>query len=401
MNEEISEEVFISFFLNTLKNRNYIFKEYKNSSTKNNYTYRLQELAKENESILRQFFSCPTYFNFRRSKKIESPFYFMPYTAEDKKIMCRSTGNGQSHIYARQRLYTDIVEENNLYIRLSTRIYDGDICFNNSEILNIEKVNYYVFFYETPLSQLYFLILDIKKLFNCYDSIMNTLKQHTVITKNGPFVLDLYSFDIAELFSKGVLEILIKGTEYCLSQPTEVYYELSKKFKILDKEEYCPKMPENAFLLPDRPTRKIYYFYNVGKNKGQELTIHEFADFVCSKKSELKKKSVISELYRVARKQQELRVLGEEITPYTVLGQQFYIFENRAEFEKGISIEKKEEIENRIQNRENYNLIYKGKYTKKDTIKKWLKRHNNEFKTGWTEEEKTIAEEILKKWNSK
>ena len=55
----------------------------------------------------------------------------------------------------------------------------------------------------------------------------------------------------------------------------------------------------------------------------------------------------------------------------------------------------------KIIEREEKKLKYKGKYVKKDAIRKWLKRHNNEFNSKWTEEEKLIAEEIIKKWNSK
>ena len=398
MNPEISEEVFTSFFLNLFKNRNSIFTEIQNTPYKNKYTYRLQELVKDNESILRQFFNCPT---FLKGKKIISPFYFMPYKAKDKNIICRSTENGQAHIYARQSyLENDIVEQKNLYIRLSTRIYDGDICFNNSEILNITKVSYYVFFYKPDINSTYIIIVDIKKFLDSYTNLENTKKEHKIITKDGRFILSLYSFNIEEMQSKNIINILIKGTDIVMTDIAEGYCE-NKKFNILNKEVFSAVIKETAFLLPDKPTKKIYFFYNIDKKTGKEFTIQEIAEYVCSKNSTLEKKSVISELYRVARKQQEQTALGQERIQNSVLNQNFYIFENKEEFEDGISTDKKIEIENRIIDREEKKLKYKGKYVKKDAIRKWLKRHNNEFNSKWTEEEKLIAEEIIKKWNSK
>lgn len=39
---------------------------------------------------------------------------------------------------------------------------------------------------------------------------------------------------------------------------------------------------------------------------------------------------------------------------------------------------------------------YAGKYNLKKKVQMYLKRHNNEFNPKWTEEERKVAEQILK-----
>lgn len=74
----------------------------------------------------------------------------------------------------------------------------------------------------------------------------------------------------------------------------------------------------------------------------------------------------------------------------------FIVFLSKIENFDVVENKKPLKTENIVQYRKDNAEKYKGKYNLKKKVQMYLKRHNNEFNPKWNEEEKMIAEEILK-----